>query len=247
MNINVEQYGNGDPILFIHGAGGSSQYWYYQREYLKDRMGVVVVDLPGHGLSGGSACKTVEEARDVVRDVIVGKGIDRPYIVGHSMGGGIALSFALAYPELLRGLILICTGAKLRVLPAILEGVVKDKESTVRMIIMDYAFSKKAPQKMKDNGFRDMMRSSVETIYNDFTACDQFSVINRLHEITHPALIIVGKDDLLTPPSYSEHLHKEIRGSQLVIVEDAGHMVMIEQPDAVNRAIEGFVQGRLRQ
>jgi pimeloyl-ACP methyl ester carboxylesterase len=50
-----------------------------------------------------------------------------------------------------------------------------------------------------------------------------------------------GKDDLLTPPTYSEYLHKEIKGSDLVIVEDAGHMVMIEQPDAVNHAIEDFV------
>jgi pimeloyl-ACP methyl ester carboxylesterase len=241
MNLNVEEYGKGEPIIFVHGVGGNTQYWYYQREYLKSIMRVILIDLPGHGQSTGEGCKTIEEARDVVRDVIVNMGIEQAYLAGHSMGGGIAMSFALAYPALLKGIILICTGAKLRVLPAILDGVLRDKESTVRMIMMDYAFSKKAPQKMKDNGFQDMMKSSAEIIYQDFTACDRFRVVGSLDKITLPAMVIGGKDDLLTPPTYSEYLHREIKGSGLVIVEDAGHMVMIEQPDAVNHAIEGFL------
>lgn len=244
MDLNVERYGAGEPIIFIHGVGGSAQYWYFQREYLKNIMEVILIDLPGHGQSTGEGCKTIEEARDIVRDVILEMGIKKCYLAGHSMGGGIAMSFALAYPELLKGIILICTGAKLKVFPSILDGVMKDKEATVRMIMMDYAFSKKAPQKMKDNGFKDMMKSSAQIIYQGFTACDHFNFIGSLDKITLPALIIGGKDDLLTPPTYSEYLHKEIQGSDLVIVEDAGHMAMIEQPDAVNQAIGGFVMRR---
>jgi pimeloyl-ACP methyl ester carboxylesterase len=244
MLLNVERYGVGEPIIFIHGAGGSTQYWYFQKEYLKNQMEVMLIDLPGHGQSGGDGCKTIEEARDVIQDVILGSGIKKCFLAGHSMGGAIAMSFALAYPDLLKGIILICTGAKLRVLPSILDGVLKDKEATVRMIIMDYAFAKNAPQKMKDNGFKDMMKSSAEIIYQDFAACDLFSAIGSLDKITLPAMIIGGKDDLLTPPTYSEFLHKEIKGSELVIVEDAGHMAMIEQSDAVNQAIEDFVMRR---
>lgn len=244
MDVNVERYGVGEPIIFIHGVGGSSQYWYFQREYLKDRMEVILIDLPGHGQSIRKGCKTIEEARDMVRDVILETGIQKCYLVGHSMGGGIAMSFALEYPELLKGIVLVCTGAKLKVLPSILDGVMKDKEATVRMIMMDYAFSKKTPQKMKENGFKDMMKSSAEIIYQGFMSCDRFSAIGSLDKITLPTMIIGGKDDLLTPPSYSEYLHKKIKGSTLVIVEDAGHMVMIEQPDAVNQAIENFVTGQ---
>jgi len=147
-------------------------------------------------------------------------------------------------PELLKGILLICTGAKLRVLPSILDGVLKDKEATVRMIMMDYAFSKKAPQKLKDNGFKDMMKCSAEIIYQDFMACERFSVVGSLSKIILPAMIIGSKDDLLTPPTYSEYLHKEIKGSDIKLVEDAGHMAMIEQPDAVNQAIEDFVMRR---
>lgn len=241
MNLNVEEYGTGQPIVFIHGVGGSSQYWYFQREYLKNRMKVILIDLPGHGRSTGNGITSIEEGRDAVLNVILKKGIRQPYIVGHSMGGGIALSLATTQPELFKGLALICTGAKLRVLPAILDGVMKDKETIVRMIMMEYAFSKKAPQKMKENGFRDMMNSSAEVIYQGFMACHRFSAVGSLNRISHPVLIIAGRDDLLTPPSYSEYLHREIKGSDLVIVDDAGHMVMIEQPDAVNRALENFV------
>ena len=244
MNLNVEIYGTGEPIVFIHGVGGSSQYWYYQKEYLKNFMKVVLIDLPGHGKSTGDACKTIEEARDTVHNAILELGIDNFYLAGHSMGGGITMSFALTYPELLKGIILICTGAKLRVFPTILNEILGNKEATVRMIMMDYAFSKKTPQKMKDKGFMDMMKSSAETIYHGFSACDKFSVIDSLSKIALPAMIIGGKDDLLTPPTFSEYLHRKIKGAELVIVEDAGHMVMIEQPDAVNKAIEGFVLRR---
>jgi pimeloyl-ACP methyl ester carboxylesterase len=241
MNINVEIYGTGEPIVFIHGVGGSSQYWYYQKEYLKNFMKVILIDLPGHGKSPGDACKTIEDARDAVHDAILELGIDKHYLAGHSMGGGIAMSFALTYPELLKGIILICTGAKLRVLPAILDEILDNKEATVRMIIMDYAFSKKAPQKMKDNGFEDMMKCSANTIYQGFSACDKFSVIGSLDRINLPAMVIAGKDDLLTPPAFSEYLHRQIKNSKLVVVEDAGHMVMLEQADAVNKAIKDFV------
>jgi pimeloyl-ACP methyl ester carboxylesterase len=244
MILNVERYGAGEPIIFIHGVGGSTQYWYFQREYLKNSMEVILIDLPGHGQSGGEGCKTIEEARDAIRDAIIETGIKKCFLAGHSMGGAIAMSFVLAYPELLKGIILVCTGAKLKVLPSILDGVMKDKEATVRMIMMDYAFSKKASQKLRDNGFKDMMKNSAEIIYQDFMACERFSVVSALDKITLPALIIGGKDDLLTPPSYSEYIHKEIKGSDIKLIEDAGHMVMIEQPDAVNHAIEDFAMWR---
>jgi pimeloyl-ACP methyl ester carboxylesterase len=94
---------------------------------------------------------------------------------------------------------------------------------------------------MKDNGFKDMMKSSAETIYQGFSACDKFNVIDSLGKIALPAMVIGGKDDLLTPPTFSEYLERKIKGSELVIVEAAGHMVMIEQPDAVNKAIESFI------
>lgn len=242
--MHVERQGQGEPIIFLHGAGGSSQFWYHQREPLGQFMDVLAFDLPGHGQSPGEGCATIEEARDAVYQEIRRLNLEKCYLAGHSMGGAIAMSLALAYPDLLKGIVLICTGARLRVLPAILEGVMKDKESTVRMIMMDYAFSKAAPQTTKETGFKEMMKSSAEVIYRDFAACDRFNVLGSLGAIKVPALIICGGDDILTPPAYGEYLHGEIADSEITFVESAGHMVMIEKPEAVNQAIAGFVRRR---
>lgn len=238
----VERHGGGEPIIFLHGAGGSSQYWYYQREYLRRFMEVLTFDLPGHGQSPGEGYTTIEEGRDGVYEEIRRLNIERCYLVGHSMGGAIAISFALAYPHLLKGIVLICTGARLKVLPAILEGIKKDKESTVRMIMMDYAFSKEASETIKERGFTEMMKSTAEVIHRDFSACDRFNVLGSLTAITVPTLIICGRDDVLTPPAYSEYIHREIPGSEIAFVEDGGHMVMIEKPEEVNQAIDSFVR-----
>ncbi|OPX98859.1 MAG: AB hydrolase superfamily protein YdjP [Syntrophorhabdus sp. PtaU1.Bin002] len=240
MDVYIERNGSGEPILFVHGAGGSSEYWYYQREYLKKHMEVLTIDLPGHGRSVGDGCKSIEEFREAVRETLKKLGVGKCYMAGHSMGGAIAMSFALTYPDLLKGIVLICTGARLRALPAILDGVMKDKEATIRMII-DYAFSHKTPKELKEKGFRDMMRSKAETIYDDFTACNRFDAMGPLKAIQVPSLIICGKDDLLTPPKYSEYLHGMISNSRLILIENAGHMVMLEKPEEVNNTILPFV------
>jgi len=241
MGIHYEQEGRGDKVIFIHGAGGSTMAWYFQREELKNSMEVLCVDLPGHGLSPGNGCDSIGQYSDAVYGLLDERSPDQYFIAGHSMGGAIAMTLALEHPHLVKGLILIGTGAKLAVLPAILEGIRKDKAKTVRYIV-DFAFSKKTSPQMKDMAFSEMMQSSEEVIFKDFSACNGFSVIDRIAEIKVPALIICGRDDLLTPPKYSEFMHRSIAGSRLSVIEDAGHMAMLERPDGVNKEIEKFVK-----
>ena len=117
MDLHVERYGAGKPAIFIHGASGSSTSWYFQKEYLKQFMEVILLDLPGHGSSSGDGCERLEECRDAVHGVLTSLGLRKCFLVGHSMGGAIAMLFALTYPELMAGLVLVGTGAKLRVFP----------------------------------------------------------------------------------------------------------------------------------
>ena len=114
--MHIERYGQGEKILFIHGSGWNTHMWYSQRDYLKSSMEVMLVDLPGHGESPGDGCDSVEEYRDAVYEMIRELDIERCYIAGHSLGGAIALSLSLAYPDIIKGIILIGTGARLRVL-----------------------------------------------------------------------------------------------------------------------------------
>ena len=241
--MHLERYGQGEKVLFIHGSGWNTHMWHNQRDYLKSSMEVMLVDLRGHGESPGDGCDSVEEYRDAVYEMIRELHIGRCYIAGHSMGGAIALSLSLAYPDIIKGIILIGTGARLRVLRQILEGVVNDKENTVTNI-SGFAFSKKTSSVLKDQAINEMMKCSGEVIYKDFSACNRFDVMDTVNSIRVPALIICGNDDTLTLPKYSLYLHEAIKGSRLTLIDDAGHMVMMEQPMEVNREIERFVLDR---
>ncbi|MBA4418692.1 MAG: alpha/beta hydrolase [Syntrophus sp. (in: bacteria)] len=240
MNLHVERYGKGQQCVFIHGAGGSGLSWYFQRE-LQRSMEVVLLDLPGHGQSSGPALDSIEGSRDSVYKTLQSMNITRCYIAGHSMGGAIAMSLALAYPDIVKGLILIGTGARLRVMPEILEGVLKEKENTLRMIT-ETAFGTGASQTMKENGLKEMMKCEAETLYNDYIACDHFDAIGSVKDIKAPTLMLCGRSDLLTPPRYSEYLYRQIKGSDIGLVDGAGHMIMLEKPRELNTAIENFVR-----
>jgi pimeloyl-ACP methyl ester carboxylesterase len=239
--MHIERYGQGEKILFIHGSGWNTHMWYGQRDYLASSMEVILIDLPGHGESPGNSCKTIEEYRDAVYETMKKHGIERPYIAGHSLGGAVAQSLSLTYPDSVKGIILVGTGARLRVLPHILEGIINDTENTIKNIT-EVAFSPKTSQTLKNEAFDEMMKCRAEVTSHDFHACDGFNIMESVSSITTPALIICGTDDALTPPKYSLYLNKTIKDSRLVFVEDAGHMVMMEKPAEVNSTIEEFVK-----
>jgi len=165
------------------------------------------------------------------------------YIAGHSMGGAVAMQLAVSRPPLARGLILIGTGARLKVHPEILQGILRDKEATARTIL-DTAFSDVVPSALKDKVFTDYMKNDALTIFNDFTACNAFDLMGGLDALTVPTLVICGTADRFTPPKYSHYLAANIPGARFELIADAGHMVMLEKPAEVNAAIDRFVNTR---
>lgn len=241
MNLNVERYGSGEACLFIHGAGGSSSSWYFQKD-LQKSMEVILIDLPGHGKSPGPSLDKIEDMRDAVLETLRSLNMEKYFIAGHSMGGAIALSAALVRPESVKGLILVGTGARLKVMPDFLEGILKDKEGTLKLIT-EAAFGRNSPPAMKESGLKEMMKCEARTLYNDYYACDRFDLMDSVKEIKTPALIVCAGSDLMTPPKYSEFIHSQIKGSKIELIEGIGHMIMLERPAELNKAIEGFVSG----
>jgi pimeloyl-ACP methyl ester carboxylesterase len=162
-------------------------------------------------------------------------------MVGHSMGGAIVQKFALDHPGYLEAIVLVCTGAKLKVIPIIFDAI-KKNYAQLTELMKEFASSHKTPIEIRKRAAEEMTRTSPEVAYRDYEACDKFNVMNRLEEIRLPTLIICGLEDQLTPVKYSEYLKSNIPNSRLEILTDAGHMVMLEKPAEFNDKLGEFIK-----
>lgn len=229
------------PLILIHGAGGSSLHWPPEIRRMPGQW-VFGIDLPGHGESGSEGQSTIEGYVDRLRAWLDTVGIERAVWTGHSMGGGISLTAALTIPDRVAGLVLVGTGARLRVHPSILEASAQPETFRGAVdIIISWAFSSHAPAKLTELAAKRMAETTPRVLHNDFKACDRFDMMQRLQEVRVPAVVICGQDDRLTPPKYSEYLAGQIPQATLKLIDQAGHMVMLERPKEVAQAIQSFL------
>lgn len=230
---------DGPVLVLIHGAGGSRLHWPSQ---LRRTSGATVytLDLPGHGRSHGEGCRTIGAYGAAVLAFLDDVGLESAVLVGHSMGGAIALELAVSQQERLAALVLIGTGARLRVDSAILGGIESDFLQVID-VVTEYAWSGAADQSLKEIGRTALRETGQDVVLGDFMACDRFDVMDRLSEIETPTLVVVGSDDRLTPVKYSRFLSERVASASLAIIQEAGHMVMLERPDEVGEAIRRFV------
>ena len=237
MSIHIESLGedNTPPLVMIHGAGGSSATWYLQLKTLSDHLHCVAIDLNGHGKSKDRGeSPTLDSYLADIESVC--NGLDRPFIMGHSMGGALAQLYALKKPDDVGGIILVGTGAKLRVLPIIFDMLENDFDSYVRAF-GEFMFHKGANPKMIEASIAEVRKCRPEIIKRDFEFCNEFDIMDTVNEISVPTLILVGSHDVMTPVKYSEYLHQKIVDSKFEIIDDAGHGVMLEQSFGFNKVI----------
>src|SRR5919204_1514178 len=206
MAIHYEAVGTGPPALcLVHGSGGTGAVWTRQMEALADVARIVALDLPGHGGSEGADIGTIADASRIVHASADALGLGRIVLGGHSMGGAVAQAFALMYPDRLAGLVLVGTGARLRVHQRIFDELATDYPHGVRYVT-ELALAPDAPAELVASLARAGMRASPQAHVTDFRACDAFDVMDRLDKIRTPTLVICGDGDRLTPPKYARYL-----------------------------------------
>ncbi|MET0151497.1 MAG: alpha/beta hydrolase [Candidatus Binatia bacterium] len=238
----AESGAGGPTLVLVHGSGGDHTTWKPQLEGLASAARIVALDLPGHGASSDEGCDTIEAYATVVRQFLTALGRGAVVLGGHSLGGAIAQTLALDAPELLHGLVLVGTGARLKVFPELFEILARDYAEAVAFMT-EHAWSYSSPADLKELGRKTVSATRPSVTRGDFTACNRFDVIGRLGEIRHPTLVVVGEDDRLTPPKYAEFLARMIAGAELERIPRAGHYVSLEQPAEVNQAIRSFLGG----
>lgn len=205
----------------------------------------MILELPGHGESEGEGEREILKYAEQVDHFMNALNLQNIFLVGHSMGGAIVQTLALIHPEAIQGIVLVGTGARLKVLPLILDGIKNNFEETVQKI-NQFAYSRKAPLDLIEKGILGMRQCRAEVLHGDFMACDRFDVMKEVEMIHLPTLILCGEDDQLTPPKYSQFLHSQIKGSKLAVLSDAGHMVMMESPQEFNEKIREFIFDNLK-
>jgi pimeloyl-ACP methyl ester carboxylesterase len=242
------QRGHDHPaVVCIHGAGGSHQHWGLQMRGLSDIAQVVLLDLPGHGRSPGPGRSSIDGYSDVLLAALNALELEQVVLAGHSMGGAVALWAALHAPQRVAGLVLASTGARLQIMPAVLDGIDQNPVSAIGLIIEraydQYSILSSMGMGMSIDTF---WQTDPLVFQNDLLACDNFDVRGRLHEVVCPALVVCGATDQMTPLKFSRTLYEEIPDAEMVTVAQAGHMTIVEQPDAVNAAIRNWFTSQYR-
>lgn len=229
-------------LVFIHGSGQQASFWQAQVDGLSGIANTIAVDLPGHGNSGGDGFRRVSDFAQSVMDIISAVEAPDPIPCGLSLGGAIAIHLLIHFGDRLKGGILANTGARLKVMPAIIETIERDYSVHVKALI-DYAV---APgNRSNQDVCRKVLASSTAgpvVTTNDFRACNTFDSMHQVADISVPVLVLSAEHDTLTPAKYAVWLETNINGAQHVTIDGAGHMSPIERPAEVNAAILNFLE-----
>ena len=242
MSWNTNRLKSDLSLILIAGAGGRHLDW--PKELRHNRLvRTLSVDLPGHFKLQGEPCQSIEQMADMIAALVADQGLKKVVVAGHSMGGCIAQELGLRQPDWLDSLILIGTAPVMPVHPAILDNIHTDLDKAADFVTK-YAWSGKGYGLVTGAVRKAIMENRPETLYADFSACNQFDVRDRLGEIEVPTLVIGGQRDKFTPLKQSEFLTEHISNASLHILSAAGHYMAQEQPLPLTRAITAFLKKR---
>jgi pimeloyl-ACP methyl ester carboxylesterase len=233
------------PLVLIHGAGGDHLSWPSQLRRLSGTR-VFTPDLPGHGRSKGPGLQGVGDYGKAILSWLQSLELPQVFLVGHSMGGAIALWLALNHPELMRGLVLVSSGARLPVNLTLIEELATPQgHPAVVDRICRWSFPPGAPKALVDGVRKSLLATRPSVLAGDFRACDAFDLSGELERIQLPTLVLVGELDKMTPLRFSEELATGIPRGELVTLPNLGHMAPLEAPELVTDRLRDFLERTL--
>jgi pimeloyl-ACP methyl ester carboxylesterase len=256
--------GEGPAVLLIHGIGGDWRTWEPVLDGLARRHRVVAVDLPGHGSSSKSAgdC-SLGALANALRDLGGALGIERATVVGHSLGGGVAMQFAYQFPERCERLVLVSSGGlgpdvglilRLAALPGsdlFLRLTAPPFRSLVNLAggvgralrlraAADAEFYARAYTALSDRDSRAAFLGTLRGVVG--TRGQLVDARDRLYLTVHiPTLIVWGERDAMLPVAHAREAHGSMPGSRLEIFDDAGHLPQLDDPERFIAVVEDFM------
>ena len=234
----------GQHVLYVHRTGcdrpGVAQPICGR---MADRHTPVAIDLPGHGQSSGSGFRGAADYTHYAVRLADHLGWDRFVIAGHSLGGGIALTAAIYYEDRLTGMMLIDTGARLRVDPSVLENSRQLAAGEAGIAIdprLGFAKSHTSVHHRCDR-CPSRVGTDPKVTYKDWISDDTFDCMSRVANIHTPSIAICGDEDYFTPVKYAEYFRDRMPHCQLEIIPQAGHWTYEEQPETFDRIVRTYL------
>jgi pimeloyl-ACP methyl ester carboxylesterase len=237
----VPDVSKGKFFLYLHGAGSNGHFGHKMLDLLSAQHSPFSLDYPGHGRSSGTeSLKSVPAYSDFAYAFWQKLGVRPAVLIGHSMGGAIAMDLALRHPDMVDGLVLTCTAARFNI---------PDERLTIWRQVMQgrspQPFTKdscspKTPMNIIQEGWMEQIKTDPRVRYFDLVACKEVDLTSKLGEIRKPTLVLAGQDDMTTPVAQSEELCDRIPGAKLSVVPEAGHWLPIEKPQEACDAILAF-------
>jgi pimeloyl-ACP methyl ester carboxylesterase len=212
---------------------------------------VLAVDLPGHGRSAGPPLASIEAMADWTVALLDAAAVGKAALVGHSMGSLVALDCAARFPERVNAIALLGAAFPMRVAPELLDAAKRDEPAAQAMInVWSHAAHAQYPGNPGPGtwvigaNLRLMQRAKPGVLYADFAACDRYAAgAERAARVRCPAMLVLGRDDRMTPERSGRALAESIPGAKLVQVRGSGHNLMAEKSDEVLDALAGFLAG----
>jgi pimeloyl-ACP methyl ester carboxylesterase len=233
--------GRRPSLICLHGAADNHHAYDHLLDALSscDRY---AINLPDRAGTVGPPLTSVAEMEAFLSGFLESE-VDGDYVVaGHSLGGGIAIEHALASrSERLKGIVLLATGARLRVHPMILQLFEQAAKFGGLPPLPPGLYETGADPDLIARASKHRELTPIPTGGTDWRAADAFDRMQDVKDIQVPALIIAGTHDALTPPKYAEYLAANIAENELHVIERAGHMLVMERVPEVSRVIEGFM------
>lgn len=249
INLHVLHDGQGLPVVFIHGWAASHRFWKYQIPHFKRNYQVVTYDLRGHGESDKpSKGYTVNEQTQDLELLLEGLNIENPVLVGHSLGGMIALEYALKAPNNLRALVIV--GASAHPVASrrrsfqftLLSWLIRISRNRASKYTQKEIFAPNVDPELVDWVNTESLRTPTHVILQILKSVKKFDVMNRLQEIKVPTVLVKGEYDTVVESSDLREMQERLPDARQFIIDNAGHNCMLEQPSLFNPKLEHFLQ-----
>ena len=262
VKLNKEVYGAGDPILCLHGMGGSTFSWRHLIAPFSRNNKLILVDFKGCGKSPKphDAHYSIHDHADSIYQIIVEENLTNLTLVGNSLGGAVALILAIKLceqePQRLSKLILIDSGGDKKFLPSHLKLIrcflggpiihLMPSKFATRMVLRFCYYDKSKVTREQVEAYAEPLASAggrhalLQTARQCIPA-DADELVAKVKTISVPTLIVWGREDVVIPLEAGERLHQAIPNSTLAVIEQCGHIPQEEKPEATIALISKFL------